>query len=129
MTKTASMTIGGGTTDLTPGDVVLVPLPFTDLSDAKLRPAVVVSSTYYNSVVDDIVVAGLTSQLRRTGDLHYHLADWQAAGLLKPTVVKPIVATIKKDIVRLVIGRVTERDLVGVQQVLNRVLELDGSAS
>jgi mRNA interferase MazF len=77
------MTTGNGTTELRPGDVVLVPLLFTDLSDSKLRPAVVVSTEYYNRTGDDIVVTGLTSQLRREGDLHYRLVDWREAGLLK----------------------------------------------
>jgi len=31
------------------GDVILVPFPFTDQSQAKQRPAVVVSSARYNT--------------------------------------------------------------------------------
>ena len=40
------------------GDVVLVPIPFTDQSSIKKRPAVVVSSTTYNRDRPDIIIHG-----------------------------------------------------------------------
>jgi mRNA interferase MazF len=43
------------------GDVVLVPFPFTDQSGTKKRPAVVVSSTGYNSSRHDILIMAVTS--------------------------------------------------------------------
>ena len=46
------------------GEVVLVPVPFTDLSEAKQRPALVISNDGHNSKVDDIVVCGITSNIK-----------------------------------------------------------------
>ena len=46
------------------GDVVLVPFPFTNQTESKKRPAIVVSSRAYNSVKPDLVVMAVTSQLR-----------------------------------------------------------------
>lgn len=43
------------------GDVVLVPMDFTDRSRAKLRPAVVVSSEEYNRGGPDVMIASITS--------------------------------------------------------------------
>jgi mRNA interferase MazF len=43
------------------GQVVLVPFPFTDQSGIKKRPAVVVSSTAYNTNRRDIVIMAITS--------------------------------------------------------------------
>ena len=51
------------TTSYKRGDVVLVPFPFTDLSVAKQRPALVVSSDALNSARDDVLVAAITSQI------------------------------------------------------------------
>jgi mRNA interferase MazF len=44
-----------------PGDILLVPLPFTDLSSTKRRPVLVLSKKEYNDAADDVIVAGITS--------------------------------------------------------------------
>jgi mRNA interferase MazF len=51
------------TTTYKRGDVVLVPFPFTDLTSAKQRPALVVSADAFNSTRDDVLVAAITSQV------------------------------------------------------------------
>ena len=43
------------------GDIVLIPVPFTDLSSRKRRPVIVVSSSTYNSVGPDMIVVAMTS--------------------------------------------------------------------
>ena len=85
------------TTDYEFGDIVPVPFPFTDQTASKKRPAVVVSSGAYNRQRADIVLMAITSQVKSPsyfGDIAIN--DWQLAGLLKPSVIKPIFATIEK---------------------------------
>ena len=48
------------------GDVVLVPFPFTDLSTAKQRPALVVSADWFNEIRHDRVLVAITSQIPAT---------------------------------------------------------------
>lgn len=75
------------------GDVVLVP-DFTDRSESKLRPTVVVSGEDYNSGTPDVLIASITSNLRaipHPGD--YRIREWRAAGLLKPSLVQTKLAT------------------------------------
>ena len=43
------------------GDILLVPLPFTDLSSQKRRPVLVLSKDDYNSVADDLIVVAIIS--------------------------------------------------------------------
>jgi len=43
------------------GDILLVPVPFTDLSSQKKRPVLVLSNHEYNVITDDLVVAAITS--------------------------------------------------------------------
>lgn len=44
-------------------DIVLVPVPFTDLSATKRRPVLILSSSVYNIKSSDVVVAAITSNL------------------------------------------------------------------
>jgi mRNA interferase MazF len=76
------------------GDVVLVPFPFTSQRASKKRPAVVVSNGAYNTARPDLIVMAVTSQLRPDPGLgETTVSRWQAAGLLKPSVVKAVFAT------------------------------------
>ena len=46
------------------GDVVLVPVPFTNLKEAKQRPALIISNDFHNAKVDDVVICGITSNIK-----------------------------------------------------------------
>src|SRR5215213_9513841 len=43
------------------GDIVLIPIPFTDLSSQKQRPVIVISNDDYNHTTPDFVVVAMTS--------------------------------------------------------------------
>lgn len=45
------------------GDIVLVPVPFTDLSSSRRRPVIVISSDAYQTATADMVVVAMTSNL------------------------------------------------------------------
>ncbi|MDO9288906.1 MAG: type II toxin-antitoxin system PemK/MazF family toxin [Thermodesulfovibrionales bacterium] len=44
-------------------DIILIPIPFTDLTSQKKRPAVIISNDSYNETHEDIVVVALTSNV------------------------------------------------------------------
>ena len=46
------------------GDIVLIPVPFSDLTNRKQRPVLIISNNHYNEFTEDIVVAAITSQLK-----------------------------------------------------------------
>ncbi|MEM8526074.1 MAG: type II toxin-antitoxin system PemK/MazF family toxin [Bacteroidota bacterium] len=46
------------------GDIILIPYPFTDLSTAKQRPAVIISNEKSNNFRGDYIVAKVTSVIR-----------------------------------------------------------------
>jgi mRNA interferase MazF len=90
------------------GDIVLVVFPFTNQTSAKKRPAVVISSAGYNTSRPDVIIMAVTSQLRPTSSTgEVWLRDWRQAGLLKPSAIKPVIATIEQGLV--------ERRLGGLQ--------------
>jgi len=53
-----------GTVTYKPGDLVLLAFPFSDKSQSKMRPVVIVSIESYNRYAADIVACGVTTNLR-----------------------------------------------------------------
>jgi mRNA interferase MazF len=104
------------------GSVVLVPFPFTDQTSIKKRPAVVVSSDRYNREHPDVVVMAITSQ-SRTALLSDHrtIADWQGAGLLKASVIKPIVTTVETQLILKTLGKLQTQDRQTLQMLLTEI--------
>ena len=99
------------------GDVVLVPFPFTNQAASKQRPAVIVSSLAYNTTRLDVVVMAITSQLHSTisfGEIH--LQDWQSSNLLKPSVIKPVFATLEQSLVIKQLGALQQIDQAALRQ-------------
>lgn len=105
------------------GDVVLVPFPFTDQTTSKKRPAVVVSSSEYQNHRPDLILMAVTSQFRPSpfyGELV--IREWERAGLLKPSVIKPIVATLHTRLVLAKRGRLRGADLDGLRTLLREIV-------
>src|SRR3990172_1554403 len=93
------------------GDVVLIPFPFTDQTTAKKRPAVVVSSSDYHRSRPDLVLMAITSQIKPVagfGDVT--IEHWEEAGLIKPSVIKPILTTVEKSLVTRKLGKLHAED-------------------
>ncbi len=105
------------------GDVVLVAFPFTNLQTSKKRPAVVISSAHYQQQHPDVILMAITSQVRPSLQFGEHLLqDWQQAGLVKPSVLKPLIATLQQNQVVKVIGQLSSADQNGLQNVLQDIL-------
>ena len=105
------------------GDVVLVPFPFTDQSGTKKRPAVVVSSHGYNASRRDIVIMAITSQVRTPlafGEAM--VGDWQGAGLVKTSSLKPVFTTIEQGLVVRVMGKLATADIQALRQIIADVI-------
>lgn len=105
------------------GDVVLVPFPFTSQTASKQRPAVVASNHAYSVERPDVVLMAITSQLRPTPAFgEVWLSDWQAAGLLKPSAVKPVLATFEQRLVIRRLGALQPADAEALSDALARIL-------
>ncbi len=105
------------------GSVVLVPFPFTDQSTTKRRPAVVVSSDAYHRERPDLIILAVTSQARPQPALgETAVTQWKEAGLPRPSVVKPVVATIERGLVLRKLGRLADEDRTALRKVLDEIL-------
>jgi mRNA interferase MazF len=93
------------------GDVVLVAFPFADGVTTKQRPAVVILDVGD----DDVVVARVTSRTRAT-EYEISVANWKEAGLLGASTVRlHKLATIGKDRVHRVLGKLSRADAIAAR--------------
>ena len=77
------------TTSYRRGDIVLVSFPFTDLTAAKRRPALVVSPDSFNDATSDLVLAAITSQISDDTPLTIVESDCIDGALPKTSTLKP----------------------------------------
>ncbi len=104
------------------GDIILVPFPFTDQTGTKKRPAVIVSSSQYNSSRQDLVLMAITSQIKkplRFGEIE--IVEWQTAGLLKSSVIKPVLTTIENKLVLRGLGKLEQTDTINLRNTLSKI--------
>ena len=107
------------------GDVVFVPVVFTDQRGVKPRPAVVVSSSQYSQQTPDLIIATITGNLKAAPHPGDHLiADWRHAGLLRPSLAQAKVTTIARTLVIRKIGQLSARDLADLDNGLRSALGL-----
>jgi mRNA interferase MazF len=99
-------------------EVVLLPIPFTDLSSRKVRPAVVIG---HSGHAGDLFVVPISSQLQHV-DLV--LQDWQAAGLNVLCGIKSQIATIEDRLVIKSVGVLSSADQAALDSQLRNWLGL-----
>ncbi|MED7789647.1 type II toxin-antitoxin system PemK/MazF family toxin [Francisella sp. 19X1-34] len=93
------------------GDIVLVNFPFTNLKKTKKRPAVIISSEEYNNNRPDVILMAITSQIRTPLDFgSSYIVKWQESGLPKPSLLKPLIATIEQEYIDKKLGSLVYAD-------------------
>lgn len=99
------------------GEILLVPMVFSDGSASKRRPVMVV----WDGGDDDVLVAPVTSHPARP-PFDVALADWQQAGLRLPSTARTQkLATVDKSTVIRQLGRLTADDLARVTTAMSRL--------
>lgn len=105
------------------GDIILVQFPFTNYLQQKKRPAVIISSAKYQQSKQDVIIMAVTSQIRTPiGFGEVIIQDWKAAHLLSPSVIKPVTATIKSDLILRRLGQLSAKDSNALQQAIDLIL-------
>ena len=97
-------------------DVVLLPIPFTDLTSRKVRPAVVIGRSGV-----DLFLVPISSQF---ANADFSLQGWRAAGLNVPCGVKAQIATVEE---RLVVKTIGTLSAAGQQSLNTRLRAWLGS--
>lgn len=99
-------------------EVILLPIPFTDLTSRKVRPAIVIGR---GSREEDLFVVPISSQLH---NVELVLHDWRAAGLNVPCGVKSQLATVDARLVLKSVGALSMADQSALEMRLRAWLSL-----
>ncbi len=105
------------------GEIVLIPVPFTDLSAQKRRPVIVISSNACNRSSADIVVVAMTSH-PASGPYRFQIttADLTRGTLHRPSTVRcDKIFTLAQSIIVKRFGKVSDATVARIRQVLDTV--------
>src|SRR5574341_784092 len=102
------------------GDIMLIPVPFTDLSSHKRRPVIVISNDAYNRRTSDIVVVAVTSN---PAPVQYGFtitsSDLTQGALKRPSTVRADkIYTLSQSMVVKTFGRVSATTLDRIRELL-----------
>ena len=106
-------------------EIVLISVPFTDLSSAKKRPVVVLSKTGFNRRSPDVVVAAITSNLASgSGGIPITSTELDRGALPVPSLVRADkIYTLSKTLIVKKYGRLNP---AAFAQVLTAIDEIIG---
>ncbi len=101
------------------GDVVVVPFPYSNLTDAKKRPALVIAALSG----DDVILCQITSQIRRDPDaIVLESNDFQTGSLRKSSNIRPNrIFTADRQIIQSKVGELYPEKF---QAVLDRLITI-----
>lgn len=106
-----------------PGDLFLVPFPFSDLSTEKKRPALILKCITTAALPALFITAMVTSQIGSeaiVGD--YLLQDWKESGLLHSSKVRLAkLVTLEEDLLIRKLGSLTKKDKDQTRKVFRKL--------
>ena len=101
--------------------LLLVRYPFSNLSGAKVRPAVVVNAPH---ISHDVMIVPLTSRLTGLLSGEFVLQQWQQAGLNVPSAIKRGIYTVEESLIVKTVGQLNQIDEQALEMSLRGWLGL-----
>jgi len=108
------------------GDIVVVPIPFSNQTESKLRPALVLSNEFFNVKYPDLILAKITSIGHSLPyDVVLNKNDLPEGNLLKDSTINcGFVITVNKDIIQKKIGRISPNKIDEVKEKIKELFAL-----
>jgi mRNA interferase MazF len=105
------------------GDIVLIPVPFTDLSSTKRRPVIVISNASYHKTTTDMVVVAMTSNPAPAPySFSITTADLQRGALSRPGTVRvDKIYTLSQSLIARNFGQVNSAILEQIRVLLQQL--------
>ncbi|MEW5997125.1 MAG: type II toxin-antitoxin system PemK/MazF family toxin [Candidatus Micrarchaeota archaeon] len=105
-------------------EIYFSPFPFSDSSEEKTRPVLVISNNHYNSNEPDVIVCGMTSNIGNPYALPIHKADLEHGILYEDSYARAdMVGRIAQNKLHYRIGKVREEFCA---RLIARIMKLIG---
>jgi mRNA interferase MazF len=101
------------------GDVVLVDFGFSEETGSKKRPALIISNNSHQRR-QEVIVAGITGNIKRALFGDTMIDQWKEAGLIYPSLVAGIIRTVKDSMILRKLGTLSHQDFQKVQRNLGK---------
>ena len=107
------------------GEIVLIPIPFTNLESKKKRPVMILSNGHYNKVSEDIIAVAITSNIR---GLEYEVVienqDMIEGNLKRISCIRTDkIYTLSKDLIVTKFGKVNDSIITDVKKSINILID------
>ncbi len=103
-------------------DIVLIPIPFTNLSSSKRRPVVNISENEYNRTNPDVIVVAITSNLKYKNQYSIVITDKNLENGSLPLISNircDRIYTLSRDIIVKKFFRIDEKTFLQIEKKLN----------
>ncbi len=106
-------------------DLLIVPFPFSDQSGRKIRPVVVISNNNFNNHSEDVIVMGVTSNVKKERyAISLNNKDLENGNLSTDCIIKvENILRLEKGLVIKKIGKINENKLKEVHSVLDKIIK------
>lgn len=106
-------------------DLLIVPFPFSDQSGRKVRPVIVISNNFFNNYSEDVIVIGVTSNVKKE---RYALPlinnDLEEGRLFTSCMIKvENILRLEKGLIIKKIGKISEQKLQKVFSILDAIIK------
>lgn len=104
-------------------DLVLVPYPFSNLSENKVRPAIIVSNNNFNEICPDCIAVPLTSIIKdNIFSIPIEQKDMKNGKLIKQSAIRTDkIFSIEQKLIKLKIGNVNDFLFDKIKEELNNI--------
>jgi|SRR3989338_10600542 len=102
-------------------DLVLVPFPFSNQKEGKIRPAIIISNNRYNNKNPDRIAVAVTSVIKTEPySLFFTQDDLEGGHLLRPSRIRvDKIFTIEKSLIQHKVGTITDQKLTEIKNVFH----------
>lgn len=108
-------------------DIILIPFPYSDLSQIKKRPALIISSSEYNSFNEDVICCAITSNpAEYKGSVEINNEDLEDGFLIQKSRIKPNkIFTLSQTNIIKTVGRLNIAKSKEVVEKLNSFIQIN----